>query len=50
MESLLQKLRDGTITAEELARLKELAKKNGYQFSNDELKSIHDNEKRLGLL
>jgi len=47
IEDLLKKLRDGTITKEELERLKQLYKENNLKFSNDDLKKIKEAEERF---
>ena len=41
---------DGTITAEELARLQELMKKNGVELSDEEMKKMKEMRKQFGML
>ncbi len=50
MQELMRKLREGTITEEELKKLMELMDKNGEQMSEEDLKIMRDTRKKYGLL
>lgn len=49
-DELMQKFRDGTITAEELQRLMGLLNQFGITLSDEEQKKIRDFRKQFGML
>lgn len=50
LEELMRKLREGTLTADELRRLQELLNKNGMSLSEEDAKLFKDMRRTLGLL
>jgi uncharacterized membrane protein len=50
LEKLLRRLREGTLTEEELKRLMELMKKFGTELSDEELQQLYEMRKKFGLL
>jgi hypothetical protein len=50
LEELLRKLREGTLTEEELKRLMDLMNKYGADLSDEDLKLLYDMRKKFGLL